>query len=69
VSYTNLPGIAAWWLSGRVLRRRTVTPGDVRLYDRWMIPWIAAVERAVSPPLGQSLIAVARKDTDHDDGR
>jgi SAM-dependent methyltransferase len=62
VAYTNLPGVAAWWLSGRVLRRRTVTARDARLYDRWVIPWLSAVERVWTPPLGQSLIAMARKD-------
>lgn len=64
VAYTNLPGVAAWWLSGRVLRRRTVRPADARLYDRWMIPWIAALERVWTPPLGQSLIAIATKDAE-----
>jgi SAM-dependent methyltransferase len=61
VRYTNLPGVAAWWLSGRVLRRRTVRARDAALYDRWVIPWVAALERVWTPPLGQSLIAVARK--------
>lgn len=62
IRYTNLPGVLAWWVSGRVLRRRTVTAADARLYDRWMIPWISRLERVWSPPLGQSLIAVARKE-------
>jgi SAM-dependent methyltransferase len=62
VDYTNLPGVAAWWLSGRVLRRRTVSARDARLYDRFVIPWVSALERVWTPPLGQSLIAVARKD-------
>jgi SAM-dependent methyltransferase len=59
VAYTNLPGVAAWWLSGRVLRRRTVRARDARLYDRWIVPWVAALERIAAPPLGQSLIAIA----------
>lgn len=60
--YTNLPGVAAWWLSGRVLRRRTVSARDAMLYDRWVIPWVSALERIWTPPLGQSLVAIARKD-------
>ena len=63
VQYTNLPGVAAWWLSGKVLRRRTLTARDARLYDRWVVPWVSALERVWTPPLAQSLIAVARKDT------
>jgi SAM-dependent methyltransferase len=62
VAYTNLPGVAAWWLTGRVLRRRTVRARDARVYDRWVIPWVRALERVWTPPLGQSLIAIARKD-------
>lgn len=61
VRYTNLPGVAAWWFSGRVLRRRTVSAQDAALYDRWVIPWVSAIERIWAPPLGQSLFAVARK--------
>jgi SAM-dependent methyltransferase len=62
VAYTNLPGVAAWWLSGKVLRRRTVSARDARVYDRWVIPWVQALERVWTPPLGQSLLAIARKD-------
>jgi SAM-dependent methyltransferase len=61
VAYTNLPGVLAWWTSGRLLRRKTVSARDARLYDRWMIPWISRLERVWAPPLGQSLIAIARK--------
>lgn len=64
IAYTNLPGVAAWWVSGRVLRRRTVTARDAKLYDRWMIPWISALERVWSPPAGQSLIAIATRGED-----
>jgi SAM-dependent methyltransferase len=59
--YSNLPGVLAWWLSGRVLRRRTVTPGSVRLYDRLMVPWLRRLERVWTPPRGQSLFVVGRK--------
>jgi SAM-dependent methyltransferase len=61
LAYTNLPGVVAWWVSGRVLRRRTLTARDAALYDRWVVPWISALERIAPPPLGQSLIAVARR--------
>lgn len=61
IAYTNLPGVLAWWMTGRVLRRRTVRASDAKLYDRFAIPWIAALERLGAPPLGQSLIAISRK--------
>lgn len=61
LEYTNLPGVAAWWLMGRVLRRRTLSASSARVYDRWVIPWVRALERRWTPPLGQSLLTVARK--------
>jgi SAM-dependent methyltransferase len=61
LSYFNLPGILGWFLTGRVLRRRTLKPGQVRFYDRWVVPWLSKVESRWEPPCGQSLIAIARK--------
>jgi SAM-dependent methyltransferase len=59
--YFNLPGVVTWFLAGRVLRRDTIKPGDVRFYDRWVVPCASRLERLWEPPLGQSLLAVARK--------
>lgn len=59
--YTNLPGVVSWYLAGRVLRKRTLTPRDVMLYDRVVMPWVAAFERHWEPPLGQSIIAIANR--------
>jgi SAM-dependent methyltransferase len=61
LSYFNLPGILGWFLTGQVLRRRTLEPRHVRLYDRWVVPWLSRVEERWTPPFGQSLMAVARK--------
>ena len=61
--YTNFPGIASWFLAGRVLRRRTIAPRDVALYDRMVMPWVTAMERHWEPPLGQSIIAIATRAT------
>lgn len=60
--YFNLPGVVAWFLAGRVLKRRTLRPQDVRFFERWGAPWISRLERRWEPPLGQSLIAIARRD-------
>jgi SAM-dependent methyltransferase len=61
LAYLNVPGLIAWFLTGRVLRRKTLEPRYVRLYDRWIIPWLARMEGRWEPPFGQSLIAVARR--------
>ena len=59
--YTNFPGIASWYVAGRVLRKRTIAPRDVRIYDRVVMPWVSAFERFFEPPLGQSIIAIATR--------
>jgi SAM-dependent methyltransferase len=61
IHYFNLPGVLAWWVSGVLLRRRTVTARDARLYDRWAVPVVRAVESRWHPPLGQSLLVVATR--------
>jgi len=60
VRYMNFPGMLAWWLWARVLRRRTITDRDARVYDRWVVPLVRAVEGVVPPPIGNGLLAVAR---------
>jgi SAM-dependent methyltransferase len=64
--YFNLPGVVSWFLAGTVLRRRTLRASDVRIYDRWVVPWLAKLERIWEPPFGQNLLAVARKPREGD---
>ena len=61
VRYVNFLGIASWFLAGRVLRQKTLSPRQVRWYDRWFIPWSFKLERIWEPPVGQSLVAIAVK--------
>ena len=58
--YFNFPGVAAWFLAGRVLRQRTLPPAMVKLYDRLVVPWASRLERG-NPPVGQSLVGIAIK--------
>lgn len=59
--YFNLPGVFAWFIAGRVLRQTSLNVRQTRYYDRWVVPWISILERYWEPPVGQSLLAVARK--------
>jgi SAM-dependent methyltransferase len=61
--YFNLPGVVTWFIAGRVLRKTTLSRRDVQLYDRWVVPWIVALESLAAPPLGQSLVAITQKRT------
>jgi len=63
--YMNLVGIAGWFVAGKIMRRTTLGRGQVRFYDRWVIPWLRRVESVAHPPLGQSLLAIARKPETH----
>jgi SAM-dependent methyltransferase len=58
--YMNVVGIAGWLVAGKVMRRTTLGRGQVRFYDRWVIPWLRRLESIAHPPIGQSVIAVAR---------
>jgi SAM-dependent methyltransferase len=59
--YLNFIGVAAWFVAGKVMRRTTLGRRQVRFYDRWVIPWLRRLESLAHPPLGQSLLAIARK--------
>lgn len=59
--YFNFPGILSWLLIGKVLRLKNLTHQQVLRYDRWVVPWLSAVERRWRPPVGQSLVAIAKK--------
>lgn len=59
--YMNVAGVIPWFVAGRIARRRTLRPADVRLYDRYVTPIVSRIERVVTPPFGQSILAVARR--------
>ena len=61
VSYMNFPGIAAWFLAGRVLKKTNIAAGDARTYDRFVVPWLSRLESVVPPPIGSNLVAIAKK--------
>ena len=58
--YLNLPGVLPWYVNGRILKRPYAPGVAFRLYDR-LIPFIRLVEDRCTPPLGQSLVAIARR--------
>ncbi len=59
--YFNAPGFFGWWINARLLRRQAQSEGQIRVFDRYLVPPIAALERALPPPFGQSLFAVLEK--------
>lgn len=59
--YLNMLGVVAWFAAGRIMHRTTLGRRQVRVYDRWVIPWLRRIESRFHPPIGQSLLAIARK--------
>jgi glycosyltransferase involved in cell wall biosynthesis len=58
VSYFNMLGVPGWFLNARVLKRSSVPGVQARIND-WLVPWLR-LERRFGPPVGMSLLAVAR---------
>jgi SAM-dependent methyltransferase len=56
----NLLGGVAWWATVRRGGVGAPNPRLVRTYDRFVVPVTRAVEARVTPPFGQSVLAVAR---------
>ena len=62
LKYSNPVGLFGWFFSSRVLRRKLLDPGLLSVFDR-LAPWLASLEDQWTPPLGQSLLCIARKPT------
>lgn len=62
ISYMNLPGVAAWFTAGRILRKTSIAARDAKAYDRLVVPWLSRLESIIEPPVGSNLLAVARRD-------
>lgn len=61
LSYFNLIGYFAWWVSFCLLKKRHFEPQAVVLFDRVVFPVMHLLEsRLVRPPIGQSLLAIAQ---------
>lgn len=59
--YFNFVGYFAWWFNFCLLKKRGFDAGAVRLFDRLIFPPVYWCESCLcSPPIGQSLLAVAR---------
>jgi SAM-dependent methyltransferase len=61
VKPVNLLGAVAWWLTVRRGGIGAPNPALVRTYDRFVVPVTRAVERRVTPPFGQTVLAVCER--------
>jgi SAM-dependent methyltransferase len=59
--YVNIAGFFGWWMNARILRREKQSEGQIRVFDRLVVPVMSQVERVVAPPFGQSVLTVLAK--------
>jgi SAM-dependent methyltransferase len=59
--YWNFAGFFGWWVNARVLKREVQSERQIRMFDRYLVPRMSALERVAQPPFGQSLLAVLEK--------
>ncbi|MGH7271608.1 MAG: class I SAM-dependent methyltransferase, partial [Polyangiaceae bacterium] len=57
--YFDVLGIIPWLFAGRILRRQRFDEGASQLYDRFVVPIGAALERRIEPALGKNLVCIA----------
>lgn len=62
--YMDMAGIIPWYVLNVVCRSRTISPALARLYDRWGIPAIKALEQRTGAPLGKNILMIGRKPDD-----
>jgi SAM-dependent methyltransferase len=58
--YYNFVGIWGWWWNAKFARRGTQSDAQIRLFDGWIVPVLSRLENVLPPPVGQSLLFVAR---------
>jgi SAM-dependent methyltransferase len=61
VRYGNLAGVVPWLFTGKVLKRASIASGDLRLFDRFVLPISARVESVLRVPYGLNVAALARR--------
>lgn len=58
--YVNSVGFFSWLLLVRLLKITPETPGAVKIFDRYFVPWLRRVERVGWLPFGQSVFIAGR---------
>ncbi len=60
IRYSNLIGYFGWAAEFRWRKKTTFSPWKIALFDTVIWPVMSRIERVIPPPIGQSLIAIAR---------
>jgi len=60
LNYFNMIGFFGWFVSGSILRKKTLSKGQLGLFNL-LLPFLK-IEKLISPPFGLSLITVLKKE-------
>jgi 2-polyprenyl-3-methyl-5-hydroxy-6-metoxy-1,4-benzoquinol methylase len=61
LQYTNPIGLLGWLYNAHVAKTTAHSVTQVKLFEHLVAPWALPLERAITPPIGLSLIAVGRR--------
>jgi len=59
--YMDIIGTIPWLINFKILKKNTLNPELVEVYDRFFIPVIRLVESKIKMPFGKNVLLVARK--------
>lgn len=61
LKFFNFFGILGWFVNGKLLRRQSLSPRQVRIFNK-MVPFLIMVEKIIPLFVGQSLIAAGERE-------
>lgn len=61
LEYRNLVGVLPWLVTGRVLKKKAIGRGSLRLFDKAVFPVCRAIEGVLPPPYGLNIVAIGVK--------
>jgi len=58
--YFNVAGIPGWFVSGKILRKKTVPSGQMKVFNK-LVPLFKLIDKLLGKKMGLSVIAIAQK--------
>ncbi|MEA2699635.1 MAG: hypothetical protein QOI66_3906 [Myxococcales bacterium] len=58
--YFNMPGLIAWWTMFVMMKRDRDAGDVVPAFSRYIVPMVRRLEARISPPFGNSIVAVCK---------
>jgi 2-polyprenyl-3-methyl-5-hydroxy-6-metoxy-1,4-benzoquinol methylase len=61
LKYMNFIGFFGWWANAKIFKRSEQSEDQIAFFDSYIVPVQSRIEKWISPPVGQSLIATLEK--------